>query len=290
MPHESYPMRIDGRIQIGGSTLNFPHCKILEKIGSGANGIVFKTFNTSLNRVEALKVWLKTNQKNRDSRDKKKQGYLEANAMAKARHANVPVIYSAGVSSGHFYCFMEFFEATTLQKLIDERTLTLKQRIDFAEDYLFLVETFGSAPLVHGDPHLNNVLISGRSLVLTDFGTSYFSKQNPNSEDSRVRHWRLVRDAFAQIIYPFNLDELLKTDTFIRMPLDSFDVYDSVCRDIPNWLRHIGLPAAACGPRSTLFDDYRITSDPGLAEILDRYRIEHPELRDVAFLGGRWFP
>jgi hypothetical protein len=65
----------NGSALIDGRALTLPSHELIQVIGSGANGIVFKANNRTLNRVEAVKFWLP---RKGDPRNKVKQGTLEA--------------------------------------------------------------------------------------------------------------------------------------------------------------------------------------------------------------------
>jgi serine/threonine protein kinase len=81
----------NGKLLLHGAVVR--HYTILSKIGQGANGIVYKATNTILDRIEALKVWVKL--RAGDNRDKITQGMLEAKMAANAAPEHAVAIYHA---------------------------------------------------------------------------------------------------------------------------------------------------------------------------------------------------
>jgi serine/threonine protein kinase len=92
-------------------------------IGYGANGVVFKANNKTLKRVEAVKLWVRSDG---DRRDKVKQGLLEVQRQAAAIHPQVVKIFHADASDGTFYSTMEYFEGGGLNRWAADADSTLK--------------------------------------------------------------------------------------------------------------------------------------------------------------------
>lgn len=179
----------------------FDSHEILGALGSGANGTVYLANNKILNRKEALKVWLR-NRKN-DVRDKMEQGLAEARKLAAANKESAVEIYSVQVFYGVPVATMEYINGQTLRdfkKSCQDRQLL----VTVAHQYLEAIENTTTRDLMHGDPHLSNVLVYRYTpnmftdelrLKLCDFGTSIFS----GKEHSSARHWRIVEESVIEL-------------------------------------------------------------------------------------------
>lgn len=193
--------------KVGGHDFLYVNNSIIEShevlgvLGHGANGVVYLTRNLILKRKEAIKVWLKNRDK--DNRDKLKQGLAESIKLAVADKDYSIEIYSVHVIDDTLVAIMEYIEGETLRDFRSRVTMKyeLKQVIDL---YLEAIERTTTSELFHGDPHLSNVLVYNYSpdmytdeirLKLCDFGTSIFS----GKEDSINRHWRLVEESVIKL-------------------------------------------------------------------------------------------
>ncbi|WP_017209341.1 protein kinase domain-containing protein [Clostridium beijerinckii] len=176
----------------------FNNYKIKEEIGGGANGIVYLVRNLTLQRDEALKVWIK--RKRVDNRDKVEQGLYEAQKLARVNGNNAVQIYSAQEFNGFFVATMEYFKGQTLKEFIAGKNA--KQICKILRYYLEAIEETSTIDTFHGDAHENNILIRESiidyenviELKLCDFGTSIFSGKDRSVE----RHWKIVRETILK--------------------------------------------------------------------------------------------
>ena len=196
----STPINVrDGQLFIFGEPLA-THA-IIRELGTGKNGVVFKATNLSLNRTEAIKVWLKLNPA--DPRDKAKQALAEAQKVAKYHSEKVAQIFHFEVRKRHAFAAMEFVEGVTLRQYIQDND-DLRSRIAIGYEYLDAIAQTTKSDSLHGDPHWENVIVytddsnkyeSRLSLKLIDFGTSMFAAES----DAVKRHWSKVRETILGI-------------------------------------------------------------------------------------------
>ncbi len=176
----------------------FFNYKVKEKVGGGANGIVYLVRNLTLERDEALKVWIK--RKKVDTRDKLKQGLYEVQKLARVNGNNAVQIYTAQEFNGHMVATMEYFNGQTLKDFIIGKSA--KQICKILRYYLDAIEQTSNIDTFHGDAHENNILIreciidyeNTIELKLCDFGTSIFSGKVHSFE----RHWKVVRETILK--------------------------------------------------------------------------------------------
>ena len=110
-----------------GQTIS--HYRILEKLGEGGMGIVYKAHDTKLDRVVALKFlphYLTSDP------TEKERFYHEARAASALMHANVAVIFEINEHDGHVFIAMEYVEGQTLKQIVEEEPLAIKKVLDIA--------------------------------------------------------------------------------------------------------------------------------------------------------------
>jgi len=152
--------------------------QMLEVLGSGAMGVVYKAYDSQLDRSVAVKVVTVAGEETRA------RMVREARALAKLNHPNVVTVHEVGEDDGEMYVAMEYVEGGTLAQWCEahsqpsrERTETL---IDFALQALAGLGAAHDLGLVHRDVKPANLLIGadGR-LRVADFGLARaFSSQS----------------------------------------------------------------------------------------------------------------
>ena len=150
-----------------GKTIS--HYKILEKLGGGGMGAVYKAEDTKLKRIVALKFlppeW------SRDQGSKERFAH-EAQAASALQHNNICTIHEIDeTSDGQMFICMDFYEGATLKKKIDNGPLPLEKAIDTATQIAQGLGCAHEAGIVHRDIKPANVMITNRDEVkILDFG------------------------------------------------------------------------------------------------------------------------
>jgi serine/threonine protein kinase len=151
-----------------GTTIS--HYKILEKLGSGGMGDVYKAEDTKLQRIVALKFL--PPELTRDERAQKRFVH-EARTASALDHPNIGTIYEIGESDGNFFIAMAYYEGATLKDKIESG----KDGLDIAEAVDITIRiTRGLAAahkkdIIHRDIKPANILMTGAGEVkLIDFG------------------------------------------------------------------------------------------------------------------------
>jgi len=143
--------------------------KILEQIGKGAMGAVYKAIQVSLNRLVALKILppkLATD-KNYIAR------FLqEAKVAARLNHENIVYVIDVGESHGVFYYAMEYVEGRTVKDLVEQGgPMSNEEIIDIGIQATRALECAYSHAIVHRDIKPSNIMVTQERVVkLCDFG------------------------------------------------------------------------------------------------------------------------
>ena len=155
---------------MAGRTIS--HYRILEKLGVGGMGIVWKARDTRLDRFVALKFLPAA--KIRDP-ERERRFALEARAASALNHPNIITIYDIGQAGteGHPADFiaMEFVPGKTLNQLISRKGLRLNEALDYAIQVADALAAAHAAGIVHRDLKPGNVMAGENGCVkVLDFG------------------------------------------------------------------------------------------------------------------------
>jgi serine/threonine protein kinase/tetratricopeptide (TPR) repeat protein len=149
-----------------GSQIN--QYKILEKIGSGGQGTVYKALDTKLNRTAVIKVLppeltAKTSNFKRFER--------EAQLCSQLDHPNICTIYDFHSSDGVFYIAMQYVAGKNVRQLVAGRPLELRSAVSIAIQVADALAYAHSKNIIHRDIKAGNIMVtdSGQAKIL-DFG------------------------------------------------------------------------------------------------------------------------
>ena len=147
------------------------HLRVLEPIGRGAFGEVYRAWDTRLDREVALKVLALDHQLS----DRRSAFIEEGRLLARVRHPNVVTLYGAERIGDEIGLWMEFVRGRTLEQMLGDGTvLTPKDIVRLGLELCGAVSAVHAAGLLHRDIKAQNVMVAddGR-LVLMDFGTGH---------------------------------------------------------------------------------------------------------------------
>jgi len=148
--------------------------RIVDQIGEGAMGVVYRALDPVLNRAVAIKVM-----SDALARDDELRGRFlrEAQAAGSLQHPNVITIYDFGEVDGHPYIAMEYVEGADLEAVLQRRTpMSMAQKIDVLVDVLGGLSYAHRRGIVHRDIKPANIRIDaeGRARIM-DFGIAHLS-------------------------------------------------------------------------------------------------------------------
>lgn len=150
---------------------------IVELIGEGAMGVVYRAVDTTLDRTVAIKVMSASIARQADLR----QRFLrEAQAAGSLQHPNVVAIFDHGEADGHLFIAMEFVHGVDLERLIELREpLTLQAKLDIVIDVLIGLSYAHKRGIVHRDINPANIRVGedGRAKIM-DFGVAHLASSS----------------------------------------------------------------------------------------------------------------
>ena len=161
-----YDVFEDGFDSMIGRTI--AHFEIVDRLGEGGMGAVYKARDRHLDRDVALKVLLPETMANRDRRRRFVQ---EAKAASALNHPNIIHIYDIDEADGELYIAMEYVAGKTLDQAIARQGLPLQEALGYAVPMAAALAKAHGAGIIHRDLKPSNVMITGdRTVKVLDFG------------------------------------------------------------------------------------------------------------------------
>jgi Tol biopolymer transport system component len=142
--------------------------RVVEKIGEGGMGVVFKAVDTRLDRTVALKI---INPQALAGEEARNRFIRETRAGAALNHPNICTLYGADEAEGVLFMSMEYVDGPSLRAKIDARPLPLAEALDVAIQAGEGLQAAHRKGIIHRDVKPGNILIDGSGRVkILDFG------------------------------------------------------------------------------------------------------------------------
>jgi eukaryotic-like serine/threonine-protein kinase len=166
-----------------GKTL--AHYQIVEKLGEGGMGVVWKARDTHLDRIVALKLL----PPERLSDLGRKQRFVqEAKAASALNHPNIITVHDIADAEGTPFIVMEYVQGKTLDHLIGRKGLKLSTALDYAVQIAAALAKAHSVGIVHRDLKPSNIMISDGGLVkVLDFGLAKLTDPADSNDGTHTR-------------------------------------------------------------------------------------------------------
>jgi serine/threonine protein kinase len=155
----------------------FPQLHIIELLGQGGMGVVYKAKQPNLDRLVALKIL--------PTEAAREPGFperftREARALAKLTHPGIVGVYDFGQQGGMYYLLMEFVDGMNLRQLLRQGKLNPAEALKIVPQICEALQYAHDEGIVHRDIKPENILLDKRGLVkIADFGLAKLLGQVP---------------------------------------------------------------------------------------------------------------
>jgi len=160
------------------------HYRLIEKLGEGGMGVVYKAENVKLERLVALK-FLRAHAM--EDAEHKARFVREAKATTRLDHSNICSVHEIDEANGQTFLAMAYVEGLTVKERIAERPLKLNEALDIAAQTAQGLQDAHEKGIVHRDIKSANLMIAAQGQVkIMDFGLAQLAEQSKLTEKTSI--------------------------------------------------------------------------------------------------------
>jgi len=163
--------------------MNLGPYEVLEAIGAGGMGEVYKARDTRLNRAVAVKVLPENVSENAELKQRFER---EAQTIAALNHPHICVVHDVGQEGSTHYLVMEYLEGETLGQRLEKGPLPVEQALKYAIEIADGLDRAHQQGIIHRDLKPGNVMLTKSGAKLLDFGLAKFRTAPFTSSASAV--------------------------------------------------------------------------------------------------------